>query len=68
MQAQNDFDLAPSQVLGPVLERAGKGRAVVFPAFGDTARDGHGGFASRPEGAAIWGPTVLEWFRAALAP
>src|SRR6478609_8983733 len=28
VQAQNDFNLGPSQVLGPVLEKAGKGRAV----------------------------------------
>jgi dienelactone hydrolase len=67
VQAQNDFDLAPTRVLGPILERAGKGRATVFPAFGSTEREGHGAFACRPEGAAIWGPTVLEFFRGALA-
>jgi dienelactone hydrolase len=67
VQAQNDFDLAPSHVLGPALERAGKGRAVVFPPFGKTERDGHGGFARTPEGIAIWGPTVLDFFRAAIA-
>jgi cephalosporin-C deacetylase-like acetyl esterase len=65
-QAQNDFNLAPSQVLGPVLERAGKGRATVFPAFGHSEQEGHGAFACRPEGAAIWGPTVLGFFRSAL--
>lgn len=68
VQAQNDFDLGPSRVLGPVLERAGKGRAVVFPAFGNTEREGHGAFACLPEGAAIWGPTVLDLFRAAVSP
>jgi dienelactone hydrolase len=67
LQAQNDYDLAPSRVLGPILERAGKGRAVLFPAFGSTEQKGHGAFACRPEGAAIWGPTVLEFFRGALA-
>jgi pimeloyl-ACP methyl ester carboxylesterase len=65
IQAQNDFDLAPSRVLGPLLERAGKGRAVLFPAFGTTEKDGHGGFACRSEGAAIWGRTVLDFFRGA---
>jgi dienelactone hydrolase len=68
VQAENDFDLAPSRTLGPILERAGKGRAAVFPAFGNTAQEGHGAFARRPEGAAIWGPTVLDFFRRALSP
>ena len=67
IQAHNDFSLSPSQVLGPVLEREHKGRAMVFPAFGDTEQDGHGGFARKPEAIAIWGPTVLEFFRTALA-
>jgi dienelactone hydrolase len=67
VQAQNDYDLAPSRVLGPILERAGKGRAVVFPAFGSTAREGHGAFARSPEGAALWGGTVLDFFRSALS-
>jgi len=66
VQAQNDFSLSPSQVLGPLLERQHKGRAAVFPAFGDTEQEGHGGFARRRQGAAIWGPTVLEFFRSAL--
>jgi dienelactone hydrolase len=67
VQAQNDFNLAPSQALGPILEHAGKGRAMVFPAFGSSEEDGHGRFARSPEGAAIWGPTVLDFFRASLA-
>jgi carboxymethylenebutenolidase len=66
VQAQNDFSLAPSQTLGPLLERDHKGRAVVFPAFGSTEQEGHGRFARSPEGAAIWGPTVLAFFGSAL--
>lgn len=66
VQAQNDYDLSPSQVLGPLLERERKGRAVLFPPFGTTKQEGHGAFACRAEGAAIWGPTVLEFFRSAL--
>jgi carboxymethylenebutenolidase len=66
IQAQNDFSLSPTQVLGPVLEREHKGRAVLFPAFGNTEQEGHGRFACSPEGAAIWGPTVLDFFRSAL--
>jgi len=67
VQAQNDYNLGPSQDLGPVLERAGLGRAIVFPAFGSNEQDGHGGFACSAEGTAIWGPTVLDFFRAAIA-
>jgi len=66
VQAQNDFNLGPSQVLGPLLEKAGKGRSVVFPPFGTTEQEGHGGFARRAEGTAVWGPTVLEFFRGAV--
>jgi dienelactone hydrolase len=66
VQAQNDYDLAPSRLLGPLLEEEGKGRAVVFPPFGSNQEDGHGGFACRSEGTAIWGGTVLEFFRGAL--
>jgi carboxymethylenebutenolidase len=66
VQAQNDFDLGPSRVLGPLLEREGKGRATIFPPFGSTEQDGHGGFARRPEAIAIWGRTVLEFFGAAM--
>jgi dienelactone hydrolase len=67
VQAQNDYNLGPSQVLGPILERAGKGRAVLFPPFGSSEQEGHSRFAMSAEGAAIWGPTVLSFFRAALA-
>ena len=66
VQAQNDYDLAPSRVLGPLLETAGNGRAVVFPPFGTSEQDGHGGFACRREGLTVWGPTVLTFFKAAI--
>jgi dienelactone hydrolase len=62
VQARNDFNLGPSQVLGPLLEKAGRGRAVVFPAFGTTEQEGHGAFACRSEGAVVWGATVLAFF------
>ncbi|HSY38344.1 MAG TPA: CocE/NonD family hydrolase [Polyangia bacterium] len=67
VQAQNDYNLGPSQVLGPLLEKAGKGRAVVFPAFGTTEQEGHGAFARRAEGTAVWGAMVLGFFREAIA-
>jgi carboxymethylenebutenolidase len=66
IQAQNDYNLGPSRVLGPLLEKTGKGRAVVFPPFGRSEQEGHGGFARRPEGVAVWGATVLAFFRGAV--
>ena len=66
VQAHNDYNLGPSQTLGPLLEKTGKGRAVVFPAFGATEQEGHGGFASRAEGTVVWGATVLGFFRGAV--
>jgi hypothetical protein len=66
VQAENDYNLGPSHVLGPLLEKAGKGRAVVFPAFGSTEQEGHGEFARRTEGTAVWGATVLEFFKGAV--
>jgi len=66
VQAQNDFNLGPSHALGPVLEKAGKGRAVVFPPFGTTEQEGHGAFACRKEGVAVWGETVVEFFKRAI--
>jgi dienelactone hydrolase len=66
VQAGNDFNLGPSQVLGPLLEKAGKGRAVVFPAFGTTEQEGHGAFACRKEGTGVWGDTVVGFFRGAV--
>jgi dienelactone hydrolase len=66
VQAKNDFNLGPSRVLGPLLEKAGKGRAVVFPPFGATEQEGHGAFARQTEGTEVWGPTVLEFLRRAL--
>jgi carboxymethylenebutenolidase len=66
VQAENDYNLGPSRVLGPLLEKAGKGRAVVFPAFGTTEQEGHGAFARRTEATAIWGATVLDFFRRAV--
>jgi hypothetical protein len=60
--------LAPSRELGQELaRRTDLSGARVYPAFGSSAQDGHGGFATRPEGIAIWGPDVLSFFGKALA-
>jgi dienelactone hydrolase len=68
IQARNDYSVGPSELLGPEIE--GKGnpyRAKIYPPFGTTPQEGHGGFACKSEGIALWGPDVLEFLRATLA-
>lgn len=62
LQAQNDYNLGPSELLGGELKRSSPPhRAKIYPAFGDPNKheDGHGGFAMR--GREIWGADVLEF-------
>ncbi|HSJ74575.1 MAG TPA: prolyl oligopeptidase family serine peptidase [Gemmatimonadales bacterium] len=62
IQAQNDYDTGPSEVLGPVIRAQNfLNRAKISPAFGTTNPEGHFGFACWTEGIAIWGPEVLEF-------
>jgi carboxymethylenebutenolidase len=59
IQAQNDYSLEPSKVLGPELENKGSpNHAKVYPPFGSTTQDGHWGFGSRGEGILVWAPDV----------
>lgn len=63
IQAQNDYSLYPSEVLGKALkEKGAPNQAKVYPPFGTTAQDGHGRFACREAGIAIWGKDVLAFF------
>lgn len=67
IQAKNDFSTQPYQVLGPEITAKGPhNRAKLYPAFGDTAQQGHGGFATQEDGIKIWGPDVLEFISAAM--
>jgi len=61
VQAENDFSVLPSRVAGAELEKAGRGRnrVHIYPPYGTTAMDGHGGFCTR--GFDIWGADVLEF-------
>ncbi|HEX5036155.1 MAG TPA: PHB depolymerase family esterase [bacterium] len=60
IQAANDYSVGPSQVLGPLLEAKGAPNGYkLYPAFGTTNEEGHGGFAIR--GADIWGPDVTKF-------
>jgi carboxymethylenebutenolidase len=64
LQATNDYNLGPFELLGGELQRQGApNRAKLYPVFGDkdNPRDGHGGFAVR--GSAIWGPDVLAFLQ-----
>ena len=66
VQAENDYDLAPSRIAGAVLEKAGPGRnrVHVYPPYGATVMDGHGGFCT--QGFNIWGADVLGFLDGAL--
>lgn len=67
LQASNDYSIGPSEVLGPVLRRKGpRNRAQLYPAFGSTPGDGHGGFAMN--GEEVWGADVLDFLDRELAP
>lgn len=68
LQAKNDYNLGPTELLGGELKRKGEPNlGKLYPAFGnpDDPRDGHGGFAVR--GSAIWGDDVLAFVKGALA-
>jgi carboxymethylenebutenolidase len=66
IQAQNDFSIEPSEVLGPVIKRKGPpNRAKVYPPYETTPQEGHYAFATKEGGIAIWGSEVLDFFRAA---
>jgi len=60
IQAENDYDLSPTQVLSKEMEQAGKPhQAKVYPPYGTTQAEGHGGFCFR--GVDVWGGDVLSF-------
>jgi carboxymethylenebutenolidase len=63
MQAENDYDLAPSRDLAAAMEKSNKPHSSqIFPAFGKSHQDGHE-FCVR--GAEIWAPRVFSFLRQA---
>jgi len=63
IQAENDYDLSPTQVLSKEMEQAGKPhQAKVYPPYGTTQAEGHGGFCFR--GVDVWGGDVLSFLSA----
>ena len=66
IQAENDYSLGPSKVLGPELERKGEPNGSrVYPPFGGTERSGHAAFAT--DGTGVWGEDVLAFVESSLS-
>jgi dienelactone hydrolase len=67
IQAQNDYSLGPSEVLGAMIERKGPpNQARIYPPYGTTPQEGHWDFATKEGGIAIWGSDVLAFFHWAI--
>ena len=65
IQAENDYSVEPSKVLGAELAKKGSpNHAKIYPHFGETTQQAHGWFGSRAAGIAIWSPDVLEFLNA----
>jgi carboxymethylenebutenolidase len=59
IQAQNDYSVEPSRVLGAELDKKGApNQARVYAAFGTTTQDGHWKFGARRDGIAVWAADV----------
>ena len=62
VQAENDFNTAPSKVLSEAMKAKGLPfRLHIFPPHGDSHMGGHAGFCNH--GTAEWGPEVLEFLK-----
>jgi len=60
LQAENDYNLAPSRVLSKEASRKKKDfQSKIYPAFGKGHQDGHWGFCSTATD--VWGPDVLAF-------
>jgi carboxymethylenebutenolidase len=60
IQAENDYNLAPSLVLAKEMEKSGKPyKRVIFPPYGKTHEEGHGGFCFQAPN--IWGAEALSF-------
>jgi dipeptidyl aminopeptidase/acylaminoacyl peptidase len=58
-QAENDYNLAPSRVLSAAMREAGKQAELkIYPAFGQTAADGHSFVRMK---ASVWADDVFRF-------
>jgi|SRR3984893_10366364 carboxymethylenebutenolidase len=63
IQAENDYSLAPSQVLSTEADKKHKDfQSKIYPAFGSSHQDGHWGFCS--SATDVWGADVLAFLEA----
>ena len=63
IQAENDYSLAPSRVLGKEAIKQEKNfQSKIYPAFGSHHQDGHWGFCS--SATDVWGEDVLSFLDA----
>jgi carboxymethylenebutenolidase len=63
IQAENDYNLAPSRVLSKEASKKKKDfQSKIYPAFGKTHQDGHWGFCS--SATDVWGNDVLAFLEA----
>ena len=67
IQAQNDYSLGPSHILGPIITNNDvlPHKAKIYPAFGKTQKAGHGAFPGA--GYTVWGQDVLKFIAQAFA-
>jgi carboxymethylenebutenolidase len=64
IQAENDYDLAPSRTLAAEMEKANKPHeSLIFPAFGKTIQEAH---EFCIHGGEIWGPKVFSFLSQAM--
>ena len=64
IQAENDYDLAPSRTLAVEMEKANKTHAIqIFPHFGKTAQDAH---EFCVHGGEIWAEKVFSYLAEAM--
>ena len=65
IQAENDYDLSPTRALDEEMKKAGKPhKRVVFPPYGNSAQEGHGGFCF--SGGRVWGDEVFSFLDAVM--
>jgi dienelactone hydrolase len=64
IQAQNDYDLAPSRALAAEMEKVNKPHeSLIFPTFGKTAQEAH---EFCVHGGEIWAPKVFSFLNQAM--
>jgi carboxymethylenebutenolidase len=64
IQAEGDYNLGPSEVLGPILSGKGdelKWKNKIYPKFGCTNEEAHATFAKECAGIVIWDQDVLKF-------